>query len=119
MRAGEEVELQPRPVSVYRFEMLGSPRLEDHAVDIDVVVDCSSGTYIRALARDLVPLWEVRASGRSGDGRRSARSGGGVRELGEEPPPVVATETVVSRLMPTMTVDDDVASRCETGAESL
>ena len=25
----------------------------DHAVDIDVVVDCSSGTYIRALARDL------------------------------------------------------------------
>jgi hypothetical protein len=35
--------------------------------------------------------------------------------LGEEPPAVSSTETVVSRLMPTLTVDDDVASALRNG----
>ena len=35
-----------------RFEML-AVRRHDDLVDVDVVVDCSSGTYIRALARDI------------------------------------------------------------------
>lgn len=116
VRAGEEVELQPRPVSVYRFEMLGSPRLEDHAVDIDVVVDCSSGTYIRALARDLGAA--LGSAGHLRALRRTAIGPIGVgecAELGEEPPPVVVAERVVSRLMPTMTVDDDVASALRNG----
>lgn len=51
-RAGEEVVLASREVTVSRFEVLDVRRSED-AVDLDVVVDCSSGTYIRALARDL------------------------------------------------------------------
>ena len=116
VRAGEEVELQPRPVSVYRFEMLGSPRLEDHAVDIDCVVDCSSGTYIRALARDLGAA--LGSAGHLRALRRTAIGPIGVgecAELGEEAPPVVATETVVSRLMPTMMVDDEVASALRNG----
>ena len=51
-RAGEEVRLKSREVTVSRFDVLArTPRAE--AVDLDVVVDCSSGTYIRALARDL------------------------------------------------------------------
>jgi tRNA pseudouridine55 synthase len=57
VRAGEDVELKARPVTVSRFEVLAEPRVavEDGRtyIDIDVVVDCSSGTYIRALARDL------------------------------------------------------------------
>lgn len=52
VRAGEEVELAARQVTVSRFEVLDTRR-EDDGIDVDVVVDCSSGTYIRALARDL------------------------------------------------------------------
>jgi len=52
VRAGEQVELKARPVTVSRFELLAVRRL-DGAIELDVVVDCSSGTYIRALARDL------------------------------------------------------------------
>ncbi|WP_425561178.1 tRNA pseudouridine(55) synthase TruB [Microbacterium sediminicola] len=51
-RAGESVELAAREVTVSRFEVTGTRR-EVGVVDVDVVVDCSSGTYIRALARDL------------------------------------------------------------------
>lgn len=53
-RAGEEVVLASREVTVSRFEALDVRRTAGAAtVDVDVVVDCSSGTYIRALARDL------------------------------------------------------------------
>jgi len=54
VRAGEDVELAERPVVVGAFDLLGvraEPSLG--ALDLDVVVTCSSGTYIRALARDL------------------------------------------------------------------
>ncbi|RVW03890.1 tRNA pseudouridine(55) synthase TruB [Rhodococcus xishaensis] len=55
-RAGEDVKLAARPVTVSRFEVL--TRSDVHGVgekfvDLDVEIDCSSGTYIRALARDL------------------------------------------------------------------
>jgi tRNA pseudouridine55 synthase len=74
VRAGETVELADRPVTVARFDVHdvrpvpGSdptdptdpsvPRVPAEgrppaAVDVDVTVVCSSGTYIRALARDL------------------------------------------------------------------
>ncbi|GAA2989602.1 tRNA pseudouridine55 synthase [Microbacterium terrae] len=53
-RAGEEVQLKAREVTVSRFDVLAERRPDDAAViDLDVVVDCSSGTYIRSLARDL------------------------------------------------------------------
>ncbi|OBI46860.1 tRNA pseudouridine(55) synthase TruB [Mycobacterium colombiense] len=54
-REGQTVELKARPVRIDRFEVCdvrpGSDG--DDVVDLDVAVDCSSGTYIRALARDL------------------------------------------------------------------
>lgn len=52
IRDGETVELPPRPVVVYRFDLLASRR-EENYTELDVLVDCSSGTYVRALARDL------------------------------------------------------------------
>ena len=52
VRAGEQVELAARQVTVSRFAVLETRRSQG-AIDLDVVVDCSSGTYIRALARDL------------------------------------------------------------------
>ena len=69
VRSGEEVKLAARPVTIHRFEVhgihraprtgaadsaVGDPAAGNSAVvDIDVTVECSSGTYIRALARDL------------------------------------------------------------------
>ena len=52
IRDGETVELPPRPVTVYRFDVLALRR-EENCTELDVIVDCSSGTYVRALARDL------------------------------------------------------------------
>jgi len=57
VRAGEDVALPARPVVVHRFDVLalrGATAADGTPVtDVDVVVDCSSGTYVRALARDL------------------------------------------------------------------
>ena len=51
-RAGEDVELAARPVTVRAFEV-HEIKGQGDVVDVDVSVTCSSGTYIRALARDL------------------------------------------------------------------
>lgn len=51
-RAGEHVELKARTVTVSRFDLLATRR-EGDVIDLDVIVDCTSGTYIRALARDI------------------------------------------------------------------
>ena len=48
VRAGESVELKARSVTVSRFALL-----ERRGDDLDVAVACTSGTYVRALARDL------------------------------------------------------------------
>jgi tRNA pseudouridine55 synthase len=52
VRGGEEVKLKARPVTVSEFS-LDALRVEGDVVDVDVRVVCSSGTYIRALARDI------------------------------------------------------------------
>ncbi|MFI7451156.1 tRNA pseudouridine(55) synthase TruB [Nonomuraea sp. NPDC049714] len=51
-RAGEDVELAARPVTIHAFEITDI-RHQGEVVDVDATVRCSSGTYIRALARDL------------------------------------------------------------------
>ncbi|GAA1814222.1 tRNA pseudouridine(55) synthase TruB [Nesterenkonia flava] len=53
-RSGENVELHARPVTVHRFDVLEIRRVDDgKIVDLDIEVRVSSGTYVRALARDL------------------------------------------------------------------
>ncbi len=53
-RQGIEIDRPARPVTISKFEvidnLIGDQTLP---VDIKVVIDCSSGTYIRAIARDL------------------------------------------------------------------
>jgi len=51
VRAGERVELNPRAVTVSAFDVL-EVRHEEF-FDVDVRIACSTGTYVRALARDL------------------------------------------------------------------
>ncbi|MBM7278639.1 tRNA pseudouridine(55) synthase TruB [Gordonia rubripertincta] len=59
VRTGADFDLEARPVTVSRFDVLATRRGGDTdngtpgVVDLDVAVDCSSGTYIRSLARDL------------------------------------------------------------------
>jgi tRNA pseudouridine55 synthase len=59
VRAGEDVALAARPVTIARFAVHALRPVPDAdgsgvaALDVDVTVVCSSGTYIRALARDL------------------------------------------------------------------
>jgi tRNA pseudouridine55 synthase len=53
VRAGEEVVLKSREVTIRSFELLSKTVSREGFIDLEVKVDCSSGTYIRALARDL------------------------------------------------------------------
>jgi tRNA pseudouridine55 synthase len=51
-RAGAAPDLAARPVTVYEFTVIGMRTAGDF-LDLDAVIRCSSGTYVRALARDL------------------------------------------------------------------
>ena len=51
-RAGEEVILKSRAISIFSIEILEIRRAKD-GIYVDITVECSAGTYIRAIARDL------------------------------------------------------------------
>lgn len=53
VREGKAVELKSRQVQIARFEITSEIEIVDQFLEFNVLVDCSSGTYIRALARDL------------------------------------------------------------------
>ena len=52
VREGKNVEIPPRPVTIFSFDV-SAIRREGPFVDVDARVHCSSGTYIRSLARDM------------------------------------------------------------------
>ncbi|MET8194524.1 tRNA pseudouridine(55) synthase TruB [Micromonospora sp. NPDC005222] len=52
VRDGEAVDLPARRVTVSRLDVRAIRRDTPDVVDVDVDVTCSSGTYVRALARD-------------------------------------------------------------------
>jgi tRNA pseudouridine55 synthase len=58
VRDGEQVELEARPVTVHEL-VVHDVRREDDVVDADVSLRCSSGTYVRAIARDAGQLLGV------------------------------------------------------------
>lgn len=47
-RKGKTVELKPQQVEIFRLEVL-----KENLPDLSLLVECSKGTYIRSLARDL------------------------------------------------------------------
>ena len=53
VRSGEEVALAPRKVHISRLAVTGLRRVPGGRIDVDVDLSCSSGTYVRAIARDL------------------------------------------------------------------
>jgi tRNA pseudouridine55 synthase len=120
VRAGEQVELAARTVTVSRLDLLGWSRPAPDLLDADVELDCSAGTYVRALARDL-----GRALGTGGHltALRRTRVGpftlaGAVtlEELAERPEPVsVPLDAAVAAAFPRRELDADEAARLRNG----
>ena len=52
VREGEDVQLEARAVTVHELSARDVRRLDDF-LDVDISMRCSSGTYVRAIARDL------------------------------------------------------------------
>jgi tRNA pseudouridine55 synthase len=55
-RKGGEIELRRASIEIKKLEILdlNARNVEGHHVlDVDVIIDCTKGTYIRAIARDL------------------------------------------------------------------
>jgi len=109
-RAGEAVELKPRTVTVSAFEVLAT-RSEGRLLDLDVRVAVSSGTYVRALARDLGAALGV--GGHLTALRRIRIGPFGITESvdpdGELVDALLPPADVAGRLFPTATVDADAA----------
>ncbi|SEJ48687.1 tRNA pseudouridine(55) synthase TruB [Demequina mangrovi] len=114
VRGGEDVELPARPVTVAAFELL-AVRGAAGLVDLDVRVEVSSGTYVRALARDLgaalgvgghlTALRRTRV-GRIGlDRARTLEDLGAIVEGGEELPRVSLAESAAATL-PVLDITD-------------
>jgi tRNA pseudouridine55 synthase len=115
-REGEQVELAARPVTVAAFELRGYEPARsadgDH-LDLLVRVECSSGTYIRALARDLGAalgvgghLTELR---RTSVGPFEVAGAVAVDDLGAKHPPASPAE-VAGRLFPILSLDAGAAA---------
>ncbi len=104
-RRGMAVELKAREVEVTRLDVLAF-RPGEGVLDVDIDVECSSGTYIRAIARDLGKslgvgghLTALRRT-RVGDYDLSVAV-----ELGEEPPAMMSMADAARRSFPCVTVD--------------
>jgi tRNA pseudouridine55 synthase len=86
-RSGQEVSIPARTVNVYHFEMTSPISQVGEWLEFEAVIDCSSGTYIRALARDLgVALGtggHLRALRRTRIGELSVRDASDVSNPGE------------------------------------
>jgi tRNA pseudouridine55 synthase len=115
------VELSERPVTIRRFELLGRRELEVDGiscVDLVVVVECSSGTYIRALARDLGAALGV---GGHLTTLRRTRIGAFTLDQAqtldeaEQELRIVPLERVVRSSFPTLTVNDTQAGYIRNG----
>jgi tRNA pseudouridine55 synthase len=94
VREGEAVELPPRRVTIARLDVRDIRHVADPAViDVDIDVECSSGTYIRAIARDLGAALGVgghlTALRRTAVGRMTLAEAATLEQLEEKAPDVV------------------------------
>jgi tRNA pseudouridine55 synthase len=111
VRAGETVELAPRPVTIRSLDV-GAMHRDGEALDVAVSVRCSSGTYIRAIARDLGAALGV--GGHLTALRRTAVGPFGLAESRTleqlaDSFDMVSLSEVAARCFPTFTVDEDGA----------
>ena len=119
VRAGDEVVLAARPVQVRRFDVLARRDTVANGVpvvDLDVEVECSTGTYVRALARD---LGAALGTGGHLTALRRLRSGpfttAEAQPLGDDPPRLLPMPDAVRRCFPVLTVDEAAATAVRYG----
>jgi tRNA pseudouridine55 synthase len=117
-REGHVVELAARPVRIDRFEVL-AVRRHDELVDVDVEVDCSSGTYIRALARDVGAALRVgghlTALRRTRVGRFGIDQARALDQLAEQPALSLTLDEACLQLFPHRQLGDDEADAVANG----
>jgi tRNA pseudouridine55 synthase len=116
VRGGEEVALAARRVTISRLDASGFRRPTPELLDLDAVVDCSSGTYIRAIARDLGAALGVgghlTALRRIRVGPFTAADALTLEALAERPDPIVVPlDAAVAAAFPRREVDADEARR--------
>ena len=103
VREGHTVEIPARPVRIDRFEITAARR-HGHLIDLDVEVDCWSGTYIRALARDLGDALAVgghlTALRRTRVGRFGLDQAHSLDELAERPQLTVTLDEACLQMFP-------------------
>jgi tRNA pseudouridine55 synthase len=113
VRSGEAVELPARRVTISRLDVL-AVRIGQSTVDVDVELDCSSGTYVRAIARDLgVALGvggHLTALRRTAVGRFTLAEAATLAELEQLDDPVTLPLAVAAeRALPRRDVDAEAA----------
>ena len=113
VRAGEEVELPAREVTIHDCEVLSITDLpEIDVLDIEVRVVCSVGTYIRAIARDLGAALRV---GGHLTALRRTRSGAfatmkSLEDL-EAHPQVIDITSAIRQVFDCVEIDEEQATR--------
>ena len=112
VRAGEVFELKSREVTISKLEVEGEIRREANHIDLDIIVDCSSGTYIRAIARDLGSALGV--GGHLTELRRTRIGKFNVEDAmqldsGVTPLPVMPAVEAVKHILPTLEITPEEA----------
>ncbi|MCQ9330742.1 tRNA pseudouridine(55) synthase TruB [Corynebacterium phoceense] len=117
VRAGEDVEIPARPVTISRFDILEIRR--GSFVDVDVRVECSSGTYIRSLARDLGEALGVgghlTALRRTEVGPFTLADARTLEELEESPTLSLSLDEALARSYPVLDVTEEEAAALAMG----
>jgi tRNA pseudouridine55 synthase len=113
VRQGEAVELPARRVRIERIDILKIMR-QEQTVDVEVEVACSSGTYIRAIARDLGNAFDVgghlTALRRTQVGNFTLAESHTLEQLAELDNPVLLTlPEALARALPVRELDEDQA----------
>jgi tRNA pseudouridine55 synthase len=117
VRDGEEVELKARPVTIHELTV-HAVRDAGQTIDVDISVRCSSGTYIRAIARDLGARLGVgghlTALRRTAVGPYDLASARTLDQLGEEFA-LMAIADAARAAFPTRDLDDTQAADVRVG----
>ncbi|MCZ9306167.1 tRNA pseudouridine(55) synthase TruB [Corynebacterium sp. c8Ua_181] len=118
VREGQEVDIPARPVTVDRFAIVEERRVGDY-IDVDVTVDCSSGTYIRSLARDLGEALQVgghlTALRRTEVGPFALADALSLEALADSPRLSLSLDEALARCFPVLAVTEEEASALSMG----
>lgn len=117
-RAGEDVALPPRPVTIEAI-VVKAIRRAGATIDVDLVVRCSAGTYVRALARDIGNLLGVGAHltalRRTASGHATIADAQALPEPGALAPAVMPLREVLSREYAVQQLDAEEAALVRNG----